>query len=171
MKTLKLFFVMMLPLLVFGILFFVAVQYAFSQSVQESKDFDYGKFRFIKDSVYETLEKTAMKYAGEEYNLGKMNGFVADASSRLVQLTKDNPTFKYKVFGNVDKDKEIAELFLKKVMVITTVVYYGDEKSMIEWEFQTVLGKNTIDIYSVVTNGEEKKFEDYHHWKHLRKNT
>ena len=159
----------MLPLLVFGIMFFIAMTYAFSQTTEE--DFDYGKFRFIKDSVYESLEKVAIKHAGEEYNLGKMNGFVADASSRLVQLTKDHPTFKYKVFGNVEKEKEIAELFIKKVMVITTIVYYSDEKSMIEWEFQTVLGPNTIDIFSVVSNGEEKKFEDYHHWKHLRKKT
>jgi hypothetical protein len=134
-------------------------------TAQQPEDHDYSVFRQVKDAVQEVLVFTAKKYGGESYDMGKLQGFVADTSKILASVEKEYPNTKFAVMG--DATINTPETLGKGFMFVTTIVEYGDKKGTIQWEFNTVFGVNEINFYSVQMDGKPKSFDDYNHWNHL----
>lgn len=136
---------------------------------QEPEDFDHSKYRQVKDAVQTVLVYVAKKYGGDTYNEGKLKGFVADTAKLLASVKKEYPEIEYSVVG--DQIINAPEQMAKGFMFVTTVISYKDEKSSIEWEYNTVFGINEVNFYSVQLDGTPKSFDEYYHWNQMRKVT
>jgi hypothetical protein len=85
----------------------------------------------------------------------------------LADVKKEYPTLEYAVVGNTEINA--PEQMAKGFMFVTTAIEYRDEKSTIQWEYNTVFGVNEVNFYSVQVDGKPKRFEDYYKWNELRK--
>lgn len=148
--------------LLLSVIFSTAV---FAQEPPE--DFDHSKYRQVKDAVQTVLVYVAKKYGGDTYNEGTLKGFVADTAKLLASVKKEYPAIEYSVVG--DQIINAPEQMAKGFMFVTTVISYKDEKSSIDWEYNTVFGINEVNFYSVRLDGTPKSFDEYYHWNHMKK--
>jgi hypothetical protein len=154
--------------LIVGLVFtgLIAPYYTHSLA-QQPEDFDHGRYREVKDAVQTVLVYVAKKYGGETYDEGKLKGFASDTAKLLASVKKEYPEMDYSIIG--DQIINAPEQMAKGFMFVTTLIQYKDEKSSIQWEFNTVFGINEVNFYSVRLDGTPKSFDDYYHWNEMRK--